>query len=211
MLVDAGAEWECYCADVTRTVPLSGRFDEESKGVYLLVEKMQEASLEMLKAGVRWEDLHWRAHEVAVKGLLELGILRNGSEKELLDQRISVAFFPHGLGHYLGLDTHDVGGKAEAGDSDAMFRYLRIRGEIPERSVVTVEPGIYFCRFIVEPYLKDEGKKKYIDEEVLERYWSVGGVRIEDDVLVTEEGYENLTTAPKGLKEMARAEVRNGR
>ncbi|KAL8968552.1 MAG: hypothetical protein Q9183_002409 [Haloplaca sp. 2 TL-2023] len=207
VLVDAGAEWECYCADVTRTMPLSGQFDDESKRIYQLVQKMQEASFAMLKAGVKWEDLHWRAHEVAVKGLLELGILRNGTEKELLEQRISVAFFPHGLGHYLGLDTHDVGGKAEAGDSDAMFRYLRIRGEIPARSVVTVEPGIYFCRFIVEPYLKDEGKNKFIDEEVLERYWSVGGVRIEDDVLVTKDGYENLTTAPEGLEEMARTEA----
>ena len=96
-----------------------------------------------------------------------------------MQERISVAFFPHGLGHYLGLDTHDVGGEPDYGDSDGMFRYLRIRGRIPEGGVVTVEPGIYFCRFIVEPLLKDERKRGFIDEEVLERYWSVGGVRIE--------------------------------
>ncbi|KAL8704635.1 MAG: hypothetical protein Q9201_002221 [Fulgogasparrea decipioides] len=204
VLVDAGAEYECYCSDVTRTMPLSGSFDQESRNIYELVARMQDAAFSMLRAGVRWEDVHLRAHEVAISGLLQLGILRNGTPAELFEQQISVAFFPHGLGHYLGLDTHDTGGNPDPGDSDTMFRFLRIRGGIPEGSVVTVEPGVYFCRFIVEPYLKDEGKGRFIDEEVLERYWDVGGVRIEDDVLVTKDGYENLTTAPKGIEEMER-------
>ncbi|KAL8728009.1 MAG: hypothetical protein Q9166_005680 [cf. Caloplaca sp. 2 TL-2023] len=202
ILVDAGAEWECYCSDVTRTMPLQGEFDQESKAIYELVSKMQNAAFSLLKAGVRWEDLHVRAHEVAVEGLLALGILRSGTAEELMKERISVAFFPHGLGHYLGMDTHDTGGNPDYGDQDSMFRYLRIRGSIPEGAVVTVEPGVYFCRFIVEPYLRDEGKKRYIDEGVLERYWGVGGVRIEDDVVVTKDGYDNLTTAPKGIEEM---------
>ncbi|KAL9603938.1 MAG: hypothetical protein Q9219_000876 [cf. Caloplaca sp. 3 TL-2023] len=202
ILVDAGAERECYCSDVTRTIPLSGKFDTESRAIYEIVQRMQDAAFKLLRAGVKWEDLHVRAHEVAVDGLLALGILRNGTEEELLKQRISVAFFPHGLGHYLGMDTHDTGGNPDYTDKDIIFRYLRIRGEIPEGGVVTVEPGVYFCRFIVEPYLKDERTKKYIDEGVLERYWAVGGVRIEDDVLVTKDGYENLTTAPKGIEEI---------
>ncbi|KAL8719206.1 MAG: hypothetical protein Q9225_003760 [Loekoesia sp. 1 TL-2023] len=209
ILVDAGAEWECYCSDVTRTMPLSGKFDEESRQIYEIVERMQDAAFALLKTGVRWEDLHIRAHEVAVEGLLALGILRNGTPEELMKERISVAFFPHGLGHYLGMDTHDTGGHPDYADNDTMFRYLRIRGQIPEGGVVTVEPGVYFCRFIVEPYLKDERTRKFIDEGVLERYWDVGGVRIEDDVLVTKDGYENLTTAPKGVEEMER--IINGR
>jgi Xaa-Pro dipeptidase len=77
------------------------------------------------------------------------------------------------------MDTHDSGGDPNYADKDIMFRYLRKRGTLPERSVITVEPGIYFCKFIIDPYLKDEEKKKYIDEDVLEKYWSVGGVRIE--------------------------------
>ncbi|KAL8999389.1 MAG: hypothetical protein Q9188_005893 [Gyalolechia gomerana] len=202
ILVDAGAEWDCYCSDVTRTMPLNGKFDTESRQIHEIVEKMQDAAFALLKAGVKWEDLHIRAHEVAVEGLLALGILCNGTADELMKERLGVAFFPHGLGHYLGMDTHDTGGNPNYEDKDIIFRYLRIRGEIPEGGVVTVEPGVYFCRFIIEPYLKDERTKKYIDEKVLERYWAVGGVRIEDDVLVTEDGYETLTTAPKGIEEM---------
>lgn len=181
ILVDAAAEYDCYCADVTRTMPLSGTFTPESRAVYEIVYRMQSECLGMLKAGVQWEEVHVRAHEVAVEGLLELGILKGGSKEEILSRRTSVAFFPHGLGHYLGMDTHDVGGKPDYGDQDTMFRYLRVRGKLPEGSVITVEPGVYFCRFIIEPYLKDEKHKGFIDESVLERYWDVGGVRIEGE------------------------------
>ncbi|KAL8690791.1 MAG: hypothetical protein Q9218_003840 [Villophora microphyllina] len=178
ILVDAGAEHECYCSDVTRTMPLSGSFDPESSNIYKLVLEMQDAALSMLKADVKWESLHLRAHEVAISGLLRLGILRNGTAEELMESRVSTAFFPHGLGHYLGMDTHDTGGNPDHGDNDVMFRFLRIRGGIPEGGVVTVEPGVYFCRFIVEPWIKGD-KGKFIDEGVVERYWAVGGVRIE--------------------------------
>lgn len=178
LLVDAAAEWECYCADVTRTMPLGGTFDKESEDIYKIAYKMQEACLDMLKADVKWEDVHTKAHEVAIEGLLDLGLLK-GDKKEIFDARTSVAFFPHGLGHYLGMDTHDTGGHPDYEDKDKMFQYLRVRGKLPEGSVITVEPGVYFCRFIIGPYLKDEKQKGFIDEEVLEKYWHVGGVRIE--------------------------------
>ncbi|KAL1958089.1 hypothetical protein VTO42DRAFT_5129 [Malbranchea cinnamomea] len=203
LLIDAGVESQTYCADVTRVFPLSGKFSPESRAIYDIVLQMQTTALAMIKADVRWEDVHARAHRVAIAGLLRLGILR-GNEDEIFDKRISVAFFPHGLGHYLGMDTHDVGGEPNYEDKDPMFRYLRIRGKLVERGVVTVEPGVYFCRFIIEPYLKDPERSKYIDASVLDKYWSVGGVRIEDNVVVTETGHVNLTTTPKDPEEIER-------
>jgi Xaa-Pro dipeptidase len=183
MLLDAGCEVDCYASDITRTFPLSGNFTEESLAIYKIVLDMQHQCIAALKAGVLWDSIHELAHKIAIDGLLKLGLLK-GSAEDILKARTSVAFFPHGLGHYLGMDTHDTGGNANYKDKDSMYRYLRVRGNIPARSVITVEPGIYFCRFIIEPYLKDEQKAKFIDEKVLEKYWSVGGVRIEGKLLV---------------------------
>ena len=199
ILIDAGAEERCYASDVTRTFPLSGTFTAESRSIYKIVDEMQTTAFSMCRAGMKWDDLHAETHRVAIRGLLELGVLRGGTEQEIYDSRTSVAFYPHGLGHYMGLDTHDTGGNANYSDKDPMFSYLRVRGNVPAGAVITVEPGIYFCEFILQPYLDDlEGKGKYIDKDVLDKYWAVGGVRIEDDVLITEDGYENLTSAVKG-------------
>lgn len=178
LLLDAGCEVDCYASDITRTFPIKGSFTEESLAIYKIVLDMQKQCINALKAGVLWDSIHELAHKIAIKGLLELGILK-GDAEQIFKARTSVAFFPHGLGHYLGMDTHDTGGNANYADKDSMFRYLRVRGTLPARSVITVEPGIYFCRFIIEPYLKDEAQKQYIDEKVLEKYWCVGGVRIE--------------------------------
>lgn len=178
LLLDAGCEVDCYCSDITRTFPISGEFTQESLGIYETVLEMQKQCTEALKEGVKWDDVHELAHKIAIDGLLKLGVLK-GDKNEILKARTSVAFFPHGLGHYLGMDTHDTGGNPNYKDTDPMFRYLRVRGTLPAGSVITVEPGIYFCRFIIEPYLKDPEQNKYIDEKVLERFWSVGGVRIE--------------------------------
>jgi len=183
LLLDAGCEVDCYASDITRTFPLSGDFTEESLAIYKIVLDMQKQCIDALKAGVFWDSIHELAHKIAIDGLLKLGLLK-GSPEEILKARTSVAFFPHGLGHYLGMDTHDTGGNANYKDKDSMFRYLRVRGNLPARSVITVEPGIYFCRFIIEPYLKDEAQAKFIDEKVLEKYWSVGGVRIEGECIV---------------------------
>lgn len=160
----------------TRTFPLSGKFTKESRDIYDIVYKMQQDCTDMIKAGMLWDDIHLHAHKIAIAGLLALGILR-GDASEILAARTSAAFFPHGLGHYLGLDTHDVGGNPNRGDKDALFRYLRLRGVIPAGSVVTVEPGVYFCEFIIRPYLDDPVHSKFIDAAVLDRYWDVGGVR----------------------------------
>jgi Xaa-Pro dipeptidase len=144
LLVDAGAEWSCYASDITRTFPIGGRFSRESRAIYDIVLKMQLECTAVLKEGVVWDDVHLLAHKIAIDGLLGLGILR-GDKEEILKKRTSVAFFPHGLGHYLGMDTHDTGGNPNYADTDSMFRYLRIRGKVPAGSVVTVEPGVSFA------------------------------------------------------------------
>ncbi|KAF2035295.1 putative Xaa-Pro aminopeptidase [Setomelanomma holmii] len=203
LLLDAGCEVDCYASDITRTFPIKGDFNEESLAIYKIVLDMQKQCIDALKAGVLWDSIHELAHKIAIKGLLDLGILE-GDAEAIFKARTSVAFFPHGLGHYLGMDTHDTGGNADYADKDSMFRYLRVRGTLPARSVITVEPGIYFCRFIIEPYLKDAEQSKYIDEKVLEKFWSVGGVRIEDNILITDDGVENLTPTPKEVDEIVK-------
>ncbi|EER24030.1 metallopeptidase M24 family protein [Coccidioides posadasii C735 delta SOWgp] len=203
LLVDAGGEYRLYCSDITRAYPLSGKFSVEARQIYDIVLDMQTQCMDMIKPGVAWDDIHARAHKVAISGLLRLGILR-GSEEELFEKRISVAFFPHGLGHYMGMDTHDVGGNPNHADPNPMFRYLRLRGTLSPSEVVTVEPGVYFCRFIIEPYLSSPELGKYIDSAVLDKYWKVGGVRIEDNLVITQDGYLNLTTAPKDPEEVER-------
>lgn len=105
---------------------------------------MQTETIAALKEGVAWDDVHLLAHQVAIDGLLALGVLRGGSRDEILAARTSAAFLPHGLGHYLGLDTHDTGGHPNYADPDPLFRHLRVRRNLPAGSVITVEPGVSF-------------------------------------------------------------------
>lgn len=145
VLLDAGGEFRCYAADVTRTFPIHGKFGERSRKLYDVVLRMQEVCLGLLMAGVVWDEVHAAAHRVAIEGLLDLGILR-GDKEEIFKSRTSVAFFPHGLGHYLGMDTHDTGGHPDYEDADPMFKYLRVRGTLPAGSIITVEPGVSLSR-----------------------------------------------------------------
>lgn len=207
--LDAGAEWDCYASDVTRTFPLTGKWPSpHAESIYRLVEKMQEECIKRIKKGVRFLDLHVLAHTIAIEGLLELGIFRRGSVEEIRDSGASKVFFPHGLGHHVGLEVHDVSEESimalDLAALTAVFTPATCLSQctlsapvLDEGMVVTVEPGVYFSR----PALADAQKQpfaKYINFELAREYIPVGGVRIEDDILVTANGYENLTTAPKG-------------
>lgn len=109
MCLDAGAEWQGYASDVTRTFPLSGDWpSREAKQIYDLVQRMQTKCMDMLGPGKRFVDAQYLAHLVAIEGLLELGIFHNGSKEDIYAAGTSVAFFPHGLGHHMGLEVHDV-------------------------------------------------------------------------------------------------------
>ncbi|KAI0123862.1 putative Xaa-Pro aminopeptidase [Xylariales sp. AK1849] len=228
LVLDAGAEWEVYASDITRTLPIGGKFTEEGKAAYDLVARMQEECISRIKPGTVYYSLHLHAHLVATKGLMQLGVLHNGTVKEIFANGTSAAFFPHGLGHHVGLEVHDVGGKerlmlhangACRGNKRTPVSPETIREMIAlapktvdingppysgrrrleKNMIVTVEPGIYFCKEYIEAYfLKRPEHAKYINTKVLDKYWDVGGVRIEDDILVTEDGHENLSWAPKG-------------
>lgn len=191
VLIDAGAEWKCYASDVTRCFPITGKFSKEHLEIYLAVKDMQTKVMEQIKPGVLWDDLHLLSHKVLIKHFLELGLFQNGTEEEIFDSKVSVWFYPHGLGHVLGMDTHDVGGYPNYEDENPYLRYLRLRRKLQKGMVVTDEPGIYFSPFLIEKITEEQ--KKYVNMQLVEKYMYVGGVRIEDDILVTEDGYENFT------------------
>ncbi|GAA5937402.1 hypothetical protein JCM10213_007223 [Rhodosporidiobolus nylandii] len=208
LLVDAGAEYKNYAADVTRCVPIGngGRFTKECREIYEIVLEMQEAAFKLVKPGANWEDIQRLMHVVLARGLLRLGIFKAGSASEdeavskLVAEGLTSAFYPHGVGHLLGLDVHDVGGLPEGRSSDPLLKYLRLRVPLEEGFVVTVEPGCYFNEHLFAPFKNSE----LVDHELLQQYWYVGGVRIEDNLLLTADGFDNLTPSslPKTVAEV---------
>lgn len=203
VLVDAGCEVDCYASDITRCFPVGGKFSPEARTIYTIVLDMQKACLAACKAGVAWEKIHRIAMDVATDGLLACGILV-GDKKEILANHVTAAFFPHGVGHMLGLDVHDLGGYPEGTEriDEPGIRNLRMRRDLQAGFVVTVEPGVYFCDFLINPVMNDAVTGKFINKEALNKYKSVGGVRIEDNIVITEDGHINLTTAPKEIAEI---------
>lgn len=216
--LDAGAEWNCYASDVTRTFPLTGEWPNKyARDIYRLVERMQEDCIKSIRRGVRFLSLHNLAHDIAIDGLMGLGILKGGSRSEIRQSGVSRVFFPHGLGHHVGLEVHDVSESSIMASDTVLDQalcgpVLNTRFAHPpctvsaplleEGMVVTVEPGIYFSPLALENASK-QPYARYIDFSVAEKYIPIGGVRIEDDILVTADGYENLTTAPKGEELLA--------
>jgi Xaa-Pro aminopeptidase len=176
VLIDAGAEFKGYAADITRTFPVNGRFSEPQREIYELVLEAQRAAIAKAKPGNHWNDPHDAAVRCLTRGLVELGLLK-GEPRRLVKSGAYQRFFMHRTGHWLGMDVHDVG-DYKIGES---WRLLE------PGMVMTVEPGLYFA-----------GGAR----DVPRRFWNIG-VRIEDDVLVTRDGHEVLSeAAPKTVKEI---------
>jgi Xaa-Pro aminopeptidase len=176
LLIDAGAECDHYAADITRTFPVSGQFSEPQKQLYQLVLDAQTAAIEQIKPGVPWNLAHDASVEVLAKGLLALGLLE-GKLKMLIKKEKFKQFYMHRIGHWLGMDVHDVGDYKV----DQKWRLLE------PGMVLTVEPGLY-----ISPGCK-----------AVEEKWRGIGIRIEDDLLVTEQGHEILTrSVPKTIPEI---------
>lgn len=202
-LIDAGFEYEGYASDVTRTYPVKGRFSGDQAAIYQIVLDALNKTIEMVKPGVNMEDLHLAACRIILNGLKQIGIVK-GEVEEMMENNVFALFFPHGLGHFLGLDTHDVGGYPKGVDriDRPGIRFLRVRRELEAGMVVTIEPGIYFIPALLKPAINSGDYNRFLNADRIESLYHFGGIRIEDNLIVTETGYENLTDVPKEILEI---------
>ena len=193
VLIDAGAEVQAYSSDITRTYSASGMLDPEQAELHALVRAAGVAATQASIAGTEWRDVHRTAALVIGEGLVDFGLLR-GEPGSLLEQGAVTIFFPHGIGHMVGLGIRDAGDVLEG--RDGMYPgYPRLRFDRPLEPghVVTVEPGIYFVPSLLRDRELRGRHRDTVDWERTDRMLDFGGIRIEDNVLVTEDGFEVLT------------------
>jgi Xaa-Pro aminopeptidase len=193
VLIDAGCEVQAYVSDITRTYPASGTLDSEQAELHSLVRAAGVAATKACLAGTEWRDVHRTAALVVGEGLVEVGLLR-GEPESLLEQGAITIFFVHSIGHMVGLGIRDAGDRLE-GREGGYPGYPRMRYDRPLEPghVVTVEPGIYFVPSLLEDRELRERHRDTVNWERTDRMMDFGGIRIEDNVLVTEDGYEVLT------------------
>ncbi|HEX6031785.1 MAG TPA: aminopeptidase P family protein [Tepidiformaceae bacterium] len=204
LLMDAAAEYGGYASDVTRTFPVGARYQGIQRDLYELVLSVQQHAISQVRPGQEYRDLHLRAAEGIARGLVDLGILR-GAPQDLVERDAHALFFVHGLGHMLGLATHDAGGCLPGREPSDRFGLKWLRADLPLQPgyVVTVEPGIYFIRAVLEDPKRREAYRDAVNWDRVDELLDFGGIRIEDDVLVTETGAEVLTSAiPKTIDEV---------
>lgn len=212
MVTDAGCETQMsYCSDITRTVPVGGKFNQRQKDIYEIVLKANVDSIAAIKPGIFYKDMHLLAARTIAQGLKDLGIMK-GDVDEAVRQGAHALFFPHGLGHAMGLDVHDMEGLGEnyVGYNEEIQRsdqfglaFLRFGKRLKPGFVMTDEPGCYFIPALIDMW-KSEGKfTEFINYDVAETYKDFGGIRIEDDILVTEDGHRVLgKPIPKTVAEI---------
>ncbi|XP_034041674.1 xaa-Pro dipeptidase [Thalassophryne amazonica] len=202
-LFDMGGEYYCYSSDITCSFPANGKFTEDQKAIYEAVLKSSRTVMAAIKPGVKWTDMHRLADRVHLEELVRIGILK-GNVDDMMNVHLGAVFMPHGLGHLLGIDVHDVGGypAGVARVDEPGLRSLRMGRLVQERMVLTVEPGIYFINHLLDQALADPAQSCFISNEVLSRFRGFGGVRIEDDIAVTANGIELLTCVPRTVEEI---------
>ena len=215
LIVDVGVESpRGYASDITRTLPVSGRYATRQRDLYNIVLQAQKAAIAAIAPQKRFIDVHLLAAEIICRGLRELGLMK-GSCGEAVAAGAHALFFPTGLGHMLGLDVHDmealgedyVGYDDEVGRSDQFgLAALRLGRRLEPGFVLTVEPGIYFNRALIEEWRHARRAEEFINYDKLDPYDGFGGIRIEDDILVTETAGRVLgPTIPKSVATMEAA------
>jgi Xaa-Pro aminopeptidase len=203
LLADVGAETEMgWAGDVTRTWAVSGKFSPTQRDIYNVVLAAHDACIDKIIPGVEYEDIHLLACKVITEGLVDLGILK-GNTDDLVAMDAHALFFPHGIGHLLGLDVHDMedlgdlAGYEEGRGRSSRFGlgYLRLNRPLNPGMLVTIEPGFYQVPAILKNSTNRENFKHIVNWDRLEKFSDVRGIRIEDDVLVNDQGCEVLTAA----------------
>ena len=197
MLVDAGAETnENYCSDNTRTTPVSGVFTQKQKDIYNIVVECHDHVLEVAKPGVKWWDVHFAVCRIITERLQQLGLMK-GDVEESLKAGAHAMFLPHGLGHSMGMDVHDMEGlgqvyvgfnKEVRPSTQFGTNALRFGRRLQKGFVVTDEPGIYFIPALIDDWKKNGTNAQFLNFDKIDEYRDFGGIRIEDDVLITDEG-----------------------
>ncbi len=201
LVMDAGSESPMnYASDITRTVPVGGRFTDKQKQIYEIVLKAQETAIQNIKPGIMFKDIHLKCASVIASGLKEAGLMK-GETSAAVDAGAHALFFPHGLGHMIGLDVHDMEDLGEdfVGYDHSVQRspqfglaYLRFARQLEPGYVLTVEPGIYFIPALIDQWAAENKFDQFVDYEKIDAFRDFGGIRIEDDVLVTREGSQVL-------------------
>lgn len=214
IVLDMGAEYAGYSTDLTRSYPVNGKFTDDQRKVFNAVLAAQKAVYARLRPGTSWPEMHRLSERVILEHLVEMGILK-GSIEEMEKAFVASLFMPHGLGHLLGLNVHDVGGYpcGTHRSKEKGLSYLRCGRTLQKGMVLTVEPGLYFNKPWIEQGLKDPNVAKFVNVEKLEPFYAFGGVRLEDDILITEDGYENLSgswpTTPEEIEGVISAAQRS--
>ena len=196
-LCDAGCELDDYCSDHTRTMPVNGKFTQRQLEIYSIVEACHDYVLEVAKPGVRYMDVHFAVCRMMTERLKELGLMK-GDTDEAVQAGAHAMFLPHGLGHMMGMDVHDMEGLGQiyVGFDDETrpnleqfgTNCLRMGRKLEEGFVVTDEPGIYFIPALIDEWKAKKHCEEFLCFDKLETYKDFGGIRIEDDVLITKDG-----------------------
>ena len=203
VICDAGCELDDYCSDHTRTMPVNGKFTQRQLEIYSIVEECHDYVLDVAKPGVKYMDVHFAVCRKMTDRLKELGLMK-GDTDEAVKAGAHAMFLPHGLGHMMGMDVHDmeglgqiyVGFDEETRPNLEQFgtNCLRMGRKLEEGFVLTDEPGIYFIPALIDDWKASGHCKKFINFDKLETYKDFGGIRIEDDILITKEGCRFLGT-----------------
>jgi len=212
MVTDAGAETNLhYASDITRTTPVGGKFSSQQKEIYEIVYKANTECIKAIKPGISNRDTHFTACRIIAAEAKALGLMK-GDVDEAVAAGAHTLFMPHGLGHMLGLDVHDMESLGEnfVGYNDEVKRsdqfgtaYLRFALPYKQGHVLTIEPGVYFIPELIERWGSEGKFKEFINYNKLEKYMSVGGIRIEDNILITDNSHKVLgRPIPKSIKEI---------